>query len=41
MTEIPTELSDAGWSVEPDGTAMSKTYRFPDFRSAMAWSSVL
>lgn len=37
MTEIPTKLTDAGWSVEPDGKAIAKTYRFPDFRAAMAW----
>ena len=37
MTEIPTKLTDAGWSVEPDGNAIAKTYRFPDFRAAMAW----
>ena len=37
MTELPTELTDAGWSAEPDGKAIAKTYRFADFRAAIAW----
>ena len=37
MTEIPSELIDAGWAAEPDGKAIAKTFTFPGFRSAIAW----
>ena len=37
MTDLPSELADAGWTVESDGKAIGKTFRFSDFRSAMAW----
>jgi len=37
MTDIPQELLDAGWTAEPDGKAIAKTYKFKDFRAAIAW----
>jgi len=36
-TEIPAELTEAGWAASPEGTVISKTYRFRNFRDAMAW----
>ncbi|MEM0988543.1 MAG: 4a-hydroxytetrahydrobiopterin dehydratase [Pseudomonadota bacterium] len=37
MTTVPGSLTSAGWSVSDDGKAISKTYRFSNFRDAMAW----
>ncbi len=34
---LPQELSDAGWSLSDDGTAIAKTFRFKNFRDALAW----
>jgi len=31
------ELTTAGWELSDDGTAISKTFRFREFRDAMAW----
>ena len=34
----PTEaLTAAGWTLSSDGTAIERTYRFGDFRAALAW----
>ncbi|MBK0397620.1 4a-hydroxytetrahydrobiopterin dehydratase [Limibaculum sp. M0105] len=35
--DVPGELTDAGWSLSDDGTALRKTFRFKGFRDAMAW----
>jgi len=35
--DVPGELTDAGWSLSDDGTALLKTFRFKGFRDAMAW----
>lgn len=37
MTEIPGELEANGWVCDDDRRAMSKSYKFADFRSAIAW----
>ena len=37
MTDLPVELSDAGWTLEADGKAIAKTFRFSGFRDALAW----
>jgi len=37
MTEITAELTAAGWEPAQDGKAMAKTFRFRNFRDAMAW----
>ena len=37
MTDLPAELSDAGWILETDGKAIEKTFRFSGFRDALAW----
>lgn len=37
MTTLTDALSGAGWTLEPDGKAISKTFRFGNFRQAMAW----
>lgn len=37
MTTIPSELTAADWALEDGGAALLKTYKFKDFRSAMAW----
>ena len=37
MTDLPVDLSDAGWTLDADGKAILKTYRFGGFRDAMAW----
>ncbi len=34
---LPADLADAGWAIEADGNAISKTFRFRGFRDAMAW----
>ena len=37
MTDLPTPLADAGWTLAEDGKAITKTFRFGGFRAAMAW----
>ncbi len=40
MTDSPTltsELAAAGWVLDDDAKAISKTFRFRGFRDAMAW----
>ncbi|MEL6267101.1 MAG: 4a-hydroxytetrahydrobiopterin dehydratase [Pseudomonadota bacterium] len=37
MTELTDALAAAGWTASEDGRAIDKTYRFADFRAAMAW----
>ena len=37
MTELPTTLRDAGWTLTDDGKAIEKTFKFKGFRAAMAW----
>lgn len=37
MTEIPESLTATGWTLAEDGRAMAKTYKFRNFRDAMAW----
>ncbi len=37
MTTLPQELRDAGWSLADDGASISKTFRFKNFRDALAW----
>jgi len=35
--ELTEALSGAGWSLDQDGAAIAKSYRFRNFRDAMAW----
>jgi 4a-hydroxytetrahydrobiopterin dehydratase len=37
VTEVPQELTTAGWSISKDGLAIEKSYKFKNFRAAMAW----
>ena len=37
MISLTQDLADAGWSASEDGKAISKTYKFRNFREAMAW----
>ena len=37
MTELPTTLRDAGWTLTDDGKAIEKTFKFKGFRAAMTW----
>lgn len=37
MAEITLELRDAGWAPSTDGKAIEKTFKFKNFRDAMAW----
>ncbi len=37
MTVIPEDLTAAGWTIEADGKAIAKTFRFKGFRAAIAW----
>ena len=37
MSQLPDDLSTAGWSLSQDGKGIEKTFKFKDFRSAMAW----
>ncbi|WP_406600572.1 4a-hydroxytetrahydrobiopterin dehydratase [Thermohalobaculum sediminis] len=37
MTSVPEDLTDAGWQISSDGTAITRTFRFKGFRDAMAW----
>ncbi|MEM9061902.1 MAG: 4a-hydroxytetrahydrobiopterin dehydratase [Pseudomonadota bacterium] len=37
MVEITEALKSAGWTSSGDGKAIEKTFKFKDFRSAMAW----
>ena len=36
-TTLPQELSDAGWSLAGDGKSIAKTFKFKNFREALAW----
>ena len=35
--DIPQTLIDAGWVVSDDAKAIEKTFKFSNFRAAMAW----
>lgn len=37
MTAIPIDLVNANWKVEASGKAISKSFKFKNFRDAMAW----
>ena len=37
MTEFTQDLADAGWKLSEDGKSISKTFKFKNFRAAMAW----
>lgn len=37
MTEVPPNLLEDGWSVSEDGVAIEKSFKFKNFRAAMAW----
>ncbi|MEM7056125.1 MAG: 4a-hydroxytetrahydrobiopterin dehydratase [Pseudomonadota bacterium] len=37
MTELTQNLADAGWEASDDGKSIVKTFRFKNFREAMAW----
>jgi len=37
MAMIPESLSSSGWSIEADGAAIARMFRFKSFRDAMAW----
>ncbi|MEM8793874.1 MAG: 4a-hydroxytetrahydrobiopterin dehydratase [Pseudomonadota bacterium] len=37
MTELTSELAASGWESGEDGKAITKTFRFGNFRDAMAW----
>ncbi|MEM1343343.1 MAG: 4a-hydroxytetrahydrobiopterin dehydratase [Pseudomonadota bacterium] len=37
ITNFPEALARAGWALSQDGKAIDKTFRFNDFRAAMAW----
>ncbi|MEM9737217.1 MAG: 4a-hydroxytetrahydrobiopterin dehydratase [Pseudomonadota bacterium] len=37
MSDLSPELAAAGWALEAGGKAITKTFRFADFRAAMAW----
>jgi len=37
MAEPTEALTAAGWTLSSDGTAIERTYRFGDFRAALAW----
>ena len=37
MTELTPALAATGWTACTDGKAIEKTYRFKNFRDAMAW----
>ena len=34
---LPDDLQSAGWTLEPDGKAIAKTFRFRGFRDAIAF----
>ena len=34
---LPQELSDAGWTVADDGKSIARSYKFRNFREALAW----
>ncbi|MEM6972486.1 MAG: 4a-hydroxytetrahydrobiopterin dehydratase [Pseudomonadota bacterium] len=34
---ITPALTSAGWALSEDGKSIAKTFRFADFRAAMAW----
>lgn len=37
MTELPQDLSDAGWSLADDGRSIAKSFGFRTFREAFGW----
>ncbi|MEM9046275.1 MAG: 4a-hydroxytetrahydrobiopterin dehydratase [Pseudomonadota bacterium] len=37
MTELTEDLAASGWKSAQDGKAINKTFRFRNFRDAMAW----
>ncbi|MEM1275728.1 MAG: 4a-hydroxytetrahydrobiopterin dehydratase [Pseudomonadota bacterium] len=39
MTELTAELQASGWESTQEGKAIAKTFRFRNFRDAMAWMS--
>lgn len=34
---LPQELKDAGWAVQDDGKAITKSFKFKGFRDALSW----
>jgi 4a-hydroxytetrahydrobiopterin dehydratase len=36
-TTLPQELADAGWGLAEDGKSIAKSFRFRNFREALAW----
>lgn len=34
---LPDALAEAGWQLSEDGIAIEKTFKFKNFRDAMAW----
>ena len=34
---LPQALKDAGWAVQDDGGAIRKSFKFKNFRDALAW----
>ena len=37
MSLLTDDLAAAGWTLAEDGKAIDKTFRFADFRDALAW----
>lgn len=37
QTTLPNSLSDSGWTLSDDGKSIHKTFKFSDFRAAMAF----
>ncbi len=37
LTTLPESLTEAGWALADDGLSMRKTFRFANFRDAMAF----
>ena len=37
MVELPQELNAAGWTVAEDGKSIVRSYKFRNFREALAW----
>lgn len=37
MSEIPNDVSEAGWELSEDGTAIERRFEFAGFPAAIAW----
>ena len=37
MTKVDQTLLDSGWTLSGDGKAIEKTFKFKNFRDAIAW----